>query len=158
MFLPVCWSEEGFNAALPSGQDARRVFGRFWVLFQTLFFFRANYLGCACCCCFCSARVCSLSFHLNSCPGTSVSGWCPCFRAEAVGLLAVCWLRFPRVTVCPELTTEVNRQSAVNNLKCISIFVFFGSPTFAERVQQQADILPWPGLCLLFPVETNNEV
>lgn len=74
MFLPVCWSEGGFNAAIPSGWVACRVFGRFWVLFQTLITFlgQTTSLVCACHCCFCSAWVYSLGFHFNSCPGTSV--------------------------------------------------------------------------------------
>lgn len=36
MFLPVCWSEWGFNAALPSGWEV-------WVLFQTWIIFMANF-------------------------------------------------------------------------------------------------------------------
>lgn len=70
----------------------------------------------------------------------------------------VCWLHLPRATVCPELTTEGKRQRAVNNPKCIWILVFSGTPILAERVQQQTGILPWPGLCLLFPNESNNEL
>lgn len=86
MFLPVCWIEEGFNAALPSGWDAHWVFGRFWVLFQILIIFlgQTTSLVCACHCCFCSAWVYSLAFHFNSCPGTSVLGWCLCCRAEVL--------------------------------------------------------------------------
>lgn len=70
----------------------------------------------------------------------------------------VCWLRFPTVTVRPELATKGKRQRDVNNVKCIWNPAFFGGPAFAERVQQQTGILPWPGLCPLFPSENNNEL
>lgn len=162
MFLPVCWSEGGFNAALPSGWNTRQVLRRFWVLLQTLifiFFFEGKLLtwfvlviavsvlhGCIV-----SLSILFPAQALQSHGGAHVAG-------QRLSEALVCWLHLPRATVCPEPTTEGKRQRAVNNLKCIWIFVFSGTPTLAERVQQQTGVLPWPGLCLLFPIESNNEL
>lgn len=72
-----------------------------------------------------------------------------CVAGKRLSAALVFCLHLSRVTVFPELTTEGRSQRAVYNLKYILDFIFSGCPPFAERVQQQTGIFPWPGLSFL---------